>query len=105
MEQYEDYYLPEIKTKARKSFIKRLCSLFNFVFILQVDGELTLGENIADNGGLNHAYQAYRNFKKRNGRELVLPGFENFTHDQLFFLAFGSVSKKNIFKIYDRKEL
>ncbi|KAL3265444.1 hypothetical protein HHI36_009647 [Cryptolaemus montrouzieri] len=61
----------------------------------QVSGERTLGENIADNGGLNHAYRAYKNYMKRSGCEPSLPGFENYTHDQLFFIAFGSIWCEN----------
>ncbi|XP_044254870.1 endothelin-converting enzyme homolog isoform X2 [Tribolium madens] len=56
-----------------------------------VQGKKTLGENIADNGGLRHAYWAYRKYVHRNGLEPKLPGFENFTNDQLFFIAFGSI--------------
>lgn len=54
---------------------------------------------MADNGGLNHAYLAYKLYVKRHGKEAMLPGFEDYTHDQLFFIAFGSVSFsfKNIF--------
>ncbi|XP_015834804.2 neprilysin isoform X1 [Tribolium castaneum] len=56
-----------------------------------VQGKKTLGENIADNGGLRHAYWAYRKYVDRNGHEPKLPGFENFTDNQLFFIAFGSI--------------
>ncbi|KAK9870256.1 hypothetical protein WA026_006342 [Henosepilachna vigintioctopunctata] len=57
----------------------------------KVNGKKTLGENIADNGGLSHSFVAYKNFKKRVGSEPMLPGFEDFTLDQLFFIAFGSI--------------
>ncbi|KAH8417812.1 hypothetical protein KR222_006234 [Zaprionus bogoriensis] len=57
-----------------------------------IDGELTLGENIADNGGMREAYLAYRLYVKEVGRErLKLPGLEHYTHDQLFFIAFGNL--------------
>ncbi|XP_060530222.1 endothelin-converting enzyme homolog [Cylas formicarius] len=56
-----------------------------------IKGKATLGENLADNGGLNQAYTAYKNYAKRYGREPKLPGFENFTSDQLFFIAYGSI--------------
>lgn len=59
---------------------------------LQVDGERTLAENLADNGGLHHAYRAYRRFLARHGPEPTLPGFEDYSAEQLFFIAFGNVS-------------
>lgn len=63
----------------------------------QIDGKLTLGENIADNGGLREAYYAYKLHVEANGDEQLLPGFEHFTHEQLLFISFGNVSK-NVFK-------
>lgn len=56
-----------------------------------VKGKVTLGENLADNGGLSQAYTAYKRFQKRNGLEPKLPGFENYKDDQLFFIAYGSI--------------
>ncbi|EDW23993.1 GL23621 [Drosophila persimilis] len=57
-----------------------------------IDGELTLGENIADNGGMREAYYAYRLYVKEMGRERSkLPGLEHYTHEQLFFIAFGNL--------------
>ncbi|KAF9139535.1 hypothetical protein BG015_001986 [Linnemannia schmuckeri] len=61
-----------------------------------VNGQLTLAENIADNGGLKQSYRTwqarflsdpsgvtYKNFK--------LPGLEKYTPDQLFFISFGRI--------------
>jgi predicted metalloendopeptidase len=56
-----------------------------------IDGELTLDENIADNGGLREALFAYRLYELKFGAEELLPGFEDFTSEQLFFLSFGNV--------------
>ncbi|XP_016969612.1 LOW QUALITY PROTEIN: endothelin-converting enzyme 2 [Drosophila rhopaloa] len=57
-----------------------------------IDGELTLGENIADNGGMREAFYAYRLFVKEMGRERTkLPGLEHYSHEQLFFISFGNL--------------
>ncbi|XP_077112455.1 endothelin-converting enzyme 1 [Ranitomeya variabilis] len=55
-----------------------------------VNGKHTLGENIADNGGLKAAYRAYQNWVKEHGEEQVLPSL-GLTNDQLFFVGFAQV--------------
>ncbi|XP_074009443.1 neprilysin [Numenius arquata] len=55
-----------------------------------LSGINTLGENIADNGGVRQAYKAYENFVKKHGTEKLLPGLE-MNHKQLFFLNFAQV--------------
>ncbi|KAK1129755.1 hypothetical protein K0M31_019467 [Melipona bicolor] len=55
-----------------------------------VDGRQTLGENIADNGGLKAAFHAYLSTPKSYKDQLPLPGL-NLTHRQLFFLNFAQV--------------
>ncbi|NWR51505.1 NEP protein, partial [Regulus satrapa] len=55
-----------------------------------LSGINTLGENIADNGGVRQAYKAYENFVKKHGKEKLLPGLD-MNHKQLFFLNFAQV--------------
>ncbi|XP_055369767.1 endothelin-converting enzyme 2b isoform X2 [Betta splendens] len=55
-----------------------------------INGKQTLGENIADNGGLKAAYHAYRSWVQKNGNEKTLPAV-NLTNDQLFFVGFAQV--------------
>ncbi|XP_053546209.1 endothelin-converting enzyme 1 isoform X2 [Bombina bombina] len=55
-----------------------------------LNGKHTLGENIADNGGLKAAYRAYQNWVRKNGEEQVLPSL-GLTNDQLFFVGFAQV--------------
>ncbi|KAF6212861.1 hypothetical protein GE061_010571 [Apolygus lucorum] len=55
-----------------------------------INGKQTLGENIADNGGLKAAFRAYTDWAASHPEEAPLPGL-NLTHKQLFFLSFAQV--------------
>uniref|UniRef100_A0A7N9B0Z2 Membrane metallo-endopeptidase-like 1 n=1 Tax=Mastacembelus armatus TaxID=205130 RepID=A0A7N9B0Z2_9TELE len=55
-----------------------------------VSGISTLGENIADNGGVRQAYKAYLKWVEMEGEEPHLPGLD-MDHKQLFFLNFAQV--------------
>ncbi|KAF6345103.1 membrane metalloendopeptidase like 1 [Rhinolophus ferrumequinum] len=55
-----------------------------------VNGFSTLGENIADNGGVRQAYKAYRKWVADGGKNQQLPGLK-MTYDQLFFINYAQV--------------
>ena len=55
---------------------------------LNVQGELTLGENIGDLGGLNAAYDALQIHLEENGRPGKIDGF---TPEQRFFLSWATI--------------
>ena len=59
---------------------------------LNANGQLTLGENIADHGGLQIAYQAFKNATK----DAPLAEVDGFTPEQRFFLAYSGVWAGNI---------
>nr|XP_023014776.1 endothelin-converting enzyme homolog isoform X2 [Leptinotarsa decemlineata] len=55
-----------------------------------INGNQTLGENIADNGGLKAAFHAYLELMKNKPEPQALPGIP-LNHKQLFFVAFAQV--------------
>lgn len=59
---------------------------------LNANGQLTLGENLADHGGLQVAYTAFKNATKNH----PLPTIDGFTPEQRFFLAYAGVWGQNI---------
>ncbi|MBL8536055.1 MAG: M13 family metallopeptidase [Hyphomonadaceae bacterium] len=59
---------------------------------ITVNGRLTLGENIGDNGGLQVSYHAYT--LSRHGEEA--PVLDGLTGDQRFFLGWAQAWRQNI---------
>lgn len=65
---------------------KRVVEQFNQYTVadgLRVNGKLTLGENVADLGGISIAYDAYQQRLRRTGRKDIA----NFTPEQRFFFG------------------
>ena len=84
----EDKKLFEGKTKV-------LVNQFNNYYVsdsLHINGELTLGENIADLGGLTIAFEAYQMRLKKNPGEVI----NGFTPEQRFFIGFAQIWKNNV---------
>lgn len=59
---------------------------------LHVNGRLTLGENLADLGGLSIAYEAFKHTKQGKSNKKT----DGFTPDQRFFLNWAQVWQNNI---------
>jgi len=59
---------------------------------LHVNGQLTLGENLADLGGLNIAYAAFKKTPEGQSNKKI----DGFTPDQRFFLSWAQVWRANI---------
>ena len=81
-----------------KNFIERTGKYADFFSAIEVlpglnaNGRLTLGENLADHGGLQVAWAAYKNATKRN----KLADKDGLTADQRFFHAYAGVWAGNI---------
>lgn len=60
---------------------------------VHVNGRLTLGENLADLGGLSVAYAALEKALAQKGRPPLIDGF---TPEQRFFLAWAQIWRQNI---------
>jgi putative endopeptidase len=75
------------KFKAKTGGVVKQYNGYTVLNGLHVNGELTLGENLADIGGLAIAYDAFKMTKQGQGTEKV----DGFTPDQRFFLGYAQV--------------
>ncbi len=78
--------------KERADVMVRFFNQINVLPDLKGNGELTLGENLADHGGLMVAFQAFKNATK----DAPLGVIDGFTPEQRFFLAYSNVWACNV---------
>lgn len=78
---------------AKASMLVEQYGTFTVNDSLKVNGQLTLGENIADLGGLTIAYYAFRKSLEGKPEPAQIDGF---TADQRFFLGWATVWRSNI---------
>lgn len=76
------------KFEERASCVVNQFNGYEVLPALSINGKLTLGENIADLGGLTMAYEAYKMSLKNKSRPENLDGF---TPEQRFFLGWAQV--------------
>ena len=71
----------------------QLVKLFNEFDVrgYQINGQLTLGENIADLGGLNISWDAYQMTDEAKANQSI----DGFTPAQRFFISYGSIWRNN----------
>ena len=85
----------EEDAKAFTKLADSLAEQFNQIIVLgdtHANGRFTLGENIADQGGLRVAYTAYHNAIRGKEQKEV----NGFTPDQRFYLSYANVWAGNI---------
>ncbi|MBL0056305.1 MAG: M13 family metallopeptidase [Chitinophagaceae bacterium] len=78
--------------KKRADLVVKQYSDYVILDTLHVNGRLTLGENLADLGGLSIAYEAFKKTEQgRNGQPI-----DGFTPDQRFFMNWSQIWRNNI---------
>ena len=86
-----DWWTPEDAEGFRKP-CDAMVEYFNSLWVIpgevKANGTLCLGENLADHGGLNIAYDAFQMWQKKHGR---LSDDNGFTPEQRFFLSYANV--------------
>jgi predicted metalloendopeptidase len=87
--QLKEWWEPAVSEKFDKqaACIDELYSGFEVQPGVKLNGKLTLGENIADFGGLKYSYRAYKDWAKKNPSST--PAVPGLTDDQLFFVGFA----------------
>ncbi|MDB4926168.1 M13 family metallopeptidase [Mucilaginibacter sp.] len=75
------------KFKKRADMVVKQYDAFTVNDTVHLNGKLTLGENLADLGGINVAYEAFKKTKQGHSNQKI----DGFTPDQRFFLSFAQV--------------
>ena len=80
-----DRELAKLYSQRTDALVKQYSS-FNLYPGVNVNGKLTLGENIGDLSGVEAAYAAYKEYNAKHGEPPVIDGL---TGDQRFFIAYA----------------
>ncbi|MDO4185039.1 MAG: M13 family metallopeptidase [Bacteroidales bacterium] len=89
-----NWWKEEDSEKFRAS-AEKLAAQFDQIIAVgeeHANGHLTLGENIADQGGLRIAYDAFKKTDEGRSNEVI----DGFTPDQRFYLSYGRIWAENI---------
>jgi len=87
--------------KQRTTLVKNQYGDYKVLDSVLVNGDLTLGENIADIGGLSVAYAALQKALAGKPR----PTIDGFTPEQRFFLAWAQIWRQNITEPAQRQRI
>lgn len=98
-----DWWTPAdaVAFEARAKRLSAQYSAYEPLPGIHINGELTLGENIADLGGLNVALEAYH--RSLNGQ--IAPVLDGFTGDQRVFLGWAQAWRGKARDDYLRKQV
>jgi len=80
------------KFNAKAAMVGKQYDAFSPLDSVHVNGKLTMGENLADLGGLTIAYQAFQKTAEAKSTQSI----DGFTPDQRFFLAWAQIWRTNI---------
>ncbi len=79
------------KFEERTQCVDTLYSSYEVLPGVKLNGQLTMGENIADFGGIKQAHRAYLAWAEANGEDPRAAAIEGLTAEQLMFVSFGQI--------------
>ncbi|WP_460502037.1 M13 family metallopeptidase [Hymenobacter agri] len=80
------------KFNAKAAIVGKQYDAFSPLDSVHVNGKLTMGENLADLGGLTIAYQAFEKTAQAKAGQKI----DGFTPEQRFFLGYAQIWRTNI---------
>ncbi|MBH8567694.1 M13 family metallopeptidase [Microvirga sp. STS02] len=89
------------KFNAKADIVGKQFDAFSPLDSVHVNGKLTMGENLADLGGLTIAYQAFEKTPQAKAGQKI----DGFTPEQRFFLAYGQIWRTNTRDEYIRQQV
>ena len=89
------------KFNAKAAVVGKQFDAFMPLDSVHVNGKLTMGENLADLGGLTIAYQAFEKTPQAKAGKMI----EGFTPEQRFFLAYAQIWRTNARPEYLRQQV